>query len=87
MWTQILLIFGVWAIWSIEERLLEVPEWLGSLIPLALGIGGQCLINPSWWWLGFGTGGAAMFVMRLADLLLVGADFVKVAVLRSQRAR
>jgi hypothetical protein len=42
-----------------------------------LGVGGQALISPDKLWLGLGIGGLAMVLSRLADLLLVTADWVR----------
>ena len=43
------------------------------------------MINPSYWWLGLGLGGAAKLLMLLADVLLVTADWIRVHVLRANR--
>lgn len=81
------MVFAVWAIWSAIAAYLDASEWVWRLLPLALGVGGQCLLDAHRWWLGLGLGGAAVLLMRIGDLLLVTADWVKVAVLRSQKTR
>jgi len=82
---QLLAIFAVWAIWSLVATLFEGSEWVWIVLPLTLGLAAQCLIAYHDWWLGLGIGGAAILVMRVADLLLVATDWVRVNVLRNQR--
>ena len=78
-------IAAVWGIWNVAQSLLDGPEWFWKLLPFALGVGGQALIDYDHWWYGLGLGAAAMLVMLIADLLLVTADWIRFAALRSQR--
>ena len=84
---QAFVVFGVWALWSLATLFWEAPPWVWYAVPLALGVAGQALIDYHDWWLGLGLGGAVIFLMRLADLLLVTTDWIRVHVLRAQRTR
>lgn len=84
---QAVVVFGVWALWSLATLFWAASPWVWGIVPLALGVAGQCLIDYHHWWLGLGLGGAALFLMRLADLLLVTTDWIRVLVLRAQRTR
>ena len=84
---QVIVVFGVWALWSLIALFWEASPWVWITVPLVLGVVGQVLIDYDRWWLGVGLGGAAMFLMRLADLLLVTGDLARVHVLRAQRTR
>jgi hypothetical protein len=84
---QVVVVFGVWALWSLIAAFWEASPWVWIVVPLALGVVGQVLIDYDRWWLGIGLGGAALFLMRLADLLLVTTDWIRVLVLRAQRTR
>ena len=81
-------VLGVWAVWNALATYVEGPGWFWTVLPLVLGIGGQALIDASTWWWGLGIGGAAILVMRLNDLLLVTADWIRVTLLqRGPRTR
>ena len=82
---HVLIVFGVWALWLLASLFFQASEWVWVVGALAAGVGGQCLLDYHRWWLGVGIGGAAIFLMRLADLLLVVTDWVRFAVLRSQQ--
>jgi hypothetical protein len=82
---QVVVVFGVWALWSLLTLFVEASPWVWVVVPLVLGVIGQALVDYEQWWLGIGLGGAAIFVMRLADLLLVTTDWIRVHVLRAQR--
>jgi hypothetical protein len=82
---QLLVALAVWGLWTILSEIIEASPWFWRVFPIVLGVGGQCLIDYSRWWLGLGLGGAAMLLMRISDLLLVTADLCKVHVLRQQR--
>jgi hypothetical protein len=82
---QALVVLAVWAVWSLLQFFFEASPWVWVVIPLILGVGGQALIDHDKLWLGLGIGGAAILVMRLHDLMLVVTDWVRVAVLRTQR--
>jgi hypothetical protein len=84
---QVVVVFGVWALWSLLALFLEASPWVWIVVPLVLGVVGQVLIDYDKWWLGLGLGGAAIFLMRLADLLLVTTDWIRVLVLRAGRTR
>jgi hypothetical protein len=84
---QFIVVFGIWALWSLASLFWEASPWVWIVVPLALGVAGQVLIDYHDWWLGFGLGGGALFLMRLADLLLVTADWIRVLVLRAGRTR
>jgi hypothetical protein len=84
---QVIVVFGVWALWSLLALFLEASPWVWIAVPLVLGVAGQVLIDHDKWWLGLGLGGAAIFLMRLADLLLVTTDWIRVLVLRAGRTR
>lgn len=77
--------FGVWILWSVAEVFLEAPQWTWRLVAVVLGIGAMILIDPSEWWLGIAIGGFAAFLMLVADLLLVTADWIRVHILRPRR--
>lgn len=81
----VVVVLAVWGICTIAERHLEASPWIWSLLPYVLGVGGQALINPSYLWYGVGLGAAAVLLMRVSDLLLVTADWVRFAALRTQR--
>ena len=78
-------VLGVWVIWNVLSQFFEAPEGFWALLPIALGIGGQCILDYREWYLGIGIGGLAVLTMRISDLLLVAADWFRVAVLRHQR--
>lgn len=80
-----LVALAVWAFWSLLTEYFEANRLFWYLFPLALGVGGQCLIDYHRWWLGFGIGGLAVMLMKVSDLLLVSTDCVRVTVLRQQR--
>jgi hypothetical protein len=80
-----IVVLAVWGIWNVAQSLLDGPEWFWKLLPFVLGVGGQALIDYDHWWYGLGLGAAAMLVMLVADLLLVTADWIRFAALRSQR--
>jgi hypothetical protein len=73
---------GVWAVWSTLLEIVDASPWFWRVLPLALGVGAQCLLDWDRWWLGLGLGGLALLFMRLADLLLVTADWVRLTILR-----
>ena len=81
----VLVVLAVWGIWSVASSLLDGPEWSWKLLPFALGLGGQALIDHDHWWYGLGLGGAAMILMLITDLLLVTADAIRFSALRPQR--
>ena len=85
MLEHLLVVFAVWGLWVLAATELDLPEWGWLTFALAAGVAGQCMINPSYWWLGLGLGGAAKFLMLLADVLLVTADWIRVHVLRANR--
>ena len=82
---HVLIVFGVWGLWTLVSQFYTASEWVWTVSALVLGVGGQLALDYHQWWLGLGCGGAAIFLMRLADLLLVATDWVRFAVLRSQR--
>ena len=82
---HLLVVFAVWGLWVLAATQLVFPEWGWIAFALGAGVAGQCMINPSYWWLGLGLGGAAKLLMLIADLLLVGADLIRVHVLRANR--
>ena len=81
----VLVVLAVWGIWSAAVSLLEGPEWAWKLVPFVLGVAGQALVDYHHLWYGIGLGGAAMFLMLVADLLLVAADSIRFNVLRRPR--
>lgn len=76
---------AIWGLWEVLDEHLEISTWIAIIFPFVLGIGGQALIDHDKLWLGLGIGGLTMFISRLADLLLVTTDWVKVSVLRQPR--
>jgi hypothetical protein len=80
-----LVALAVWVLWSSLAEYFEANRLFWLLLPLVLGVGGQCLIDYHRWWLGFGLGGLAVMLMKVNDLLLVSTDWIRVAVLRQQR--
>lgn len=76
-------LFGVFAVWAIVDTtqyFLEAPVWFWRLLPFLLGVATQALLDPDWELLvvnGLGIGGASMFVMTLANVLLVTGDRVR----------
>ena len=81
----VVVVLAVWGITNVAATHLEGSEWIWSLLPYLLGVGGQALINPSYLWYGVAWGAAAVLLTRLSDLLLVTADWVRFAALRMQR--
>lgn len=79
MW--ILGVFAIWLVVVITESWIETPPWAWRITIGLLGIGWQCLIDASHWWLGVGIGGAAVALSLVTDLLLVLTDWVRVQVL------
>ena len=77
----LMVIFGVWLLWNLLQEEVTVPGWFQYLVAIALGIGGQCLIDPSNWWYGLGLAGAAGFLLLMGDVLLVTRDALKARVL------
>ena len=77
--------FGVWILWSLASVFLEAPEWAWRVAAIVVGIGAMILIDADRWWLGVAIGGFAAFLMLVADLLLVTADWVRVTLLRTTR--
>ena len=80
-----LVVFAIWGLWSMAATQFTADEWLWDASALILGLGGQLLIDWDEWWLGPGMGGAAIFLMKIADLLLVTTDAVKQYVLKGGR--
>lgn len=85
MTEQLLGVFAVWIVWTVADHFLEAPQWIWYACAVAGGIVWEVALNPSWWWLGVGVGGAAAFVYLLADLILLATDAAKVSVLRKTR--
>lgn len=81
----LLAVLTVWAVWNLASTFYEASEAVWLAVTLVLGIGAQILIDLDHWWWGVGIGGAAVLVMRLSDLLLVTADWIRFAALRQQR--
>ena len=82
---HLLVVFGIWGLWTLVALFFTASEWVWVVSALVLGVGAQLALDYHHWWLGLGAGGAAILLMRLADLLLVVTDWVRFAVLRSQR--
>jgi hypothetical protein len=80
-----LVALGVWVIWNTMSQFFEAAPAFWALLPIGLGVGGQCILDYRSWYLGIGLGGLAVILMRISDLLLVAADWFRVAVLRHQR--
>lgn len=78
-------VFAVWLVRSTLEPYVTAPKWAWYLLMALFGIGWQLLVEPSQWWLGIGIGGAAAALVLVTDLLLVLADWARVAVLRRSR--
>ena len=85
MTEQILGVLAVWGAWTLAEHFLEAPKWMWQALAIAAGIGWQCALNASHWWLGIGVGAGAMLLYLLSDLVLVATDSCKVHVLRHTR--
>jgi len=80
-----LVALGVWAIWSLLTVYFEANRLFWELLPIALGIGGACILDYREWYFGIGLGGLASMFMRISDVLLVAADALRFQVLRHQR--
>jgi len=80
-------IFALWLAWQVADAFVEFSQsWVWWVILGVAGVSYQCaFINPSWWWMGLGIGGAAVFLGLLTDLMLVAGDACKVHVLRNSR--
>ena len=71
----VLVVLAVWGIWTLPA----VPSWRdrngpGRLLPLRSRRCWAGLGRPLHLWYGIGWGAAAMFLMLVADVLLVAAD-------------
>lgn len=79
-------VFALWLAWQIAQVFLTADAWLWFAILAVAGVSYQCVfLNPSYWWLGLGVGGAAAFLGLLTDLMLLAGDAAKVHVLRNSR--
>jgi hypothetical protein len=80
-------IFAVWLAWQVAQHFLTADNWLWWTLLVVAGVSYQCIfMNPSYWWMGLGIGGAAAFLGLVADLMLLAGDACKVHVLRSSRS-
>lgn len=79
-------VFAIWLVWQVADNFLTADRWLWWVLLLIAGVAYQCfLVNPSYWWMGIGIGGAAAFLGAVADLMLLAGDVCKVHVLRNSR--
>jgi hypothetical protein len=80
-------IFALWLAWQVADVFVEFSQpWVWWVILAVAGVGYQCaFLNLSFWWMGLGVGGAAVFLGLLTDLMLVASDAAKVHVLRNSR--
>jgi len=83
----VLVVFGIWLVWTVTEVWVTAPRWAWLGGAAALGIAAQLVLDTGRWWLGIGYGGAAAFLALAADLLLVVTDLCKVRVLRDNPRR
>ena len=74
---HVLAVFAVWLLWNLLVMLLTTPDWFPWVIAIALGIGFELLIDPSYWWLGVGIAGAAGVLVLIGDLLLITTDAIR----------
>jgi hypothetical protein len=84
---QLLGVLAVWGAWTLAEHFLEGPKWLWEALAIAAGIGWQCALHLSDWWMGIGIGAGASLLYVLSDLVLVATDACKVHVLRNTRSK
>jgi hypothetical protein len=82
---HVLGVLAVWIVWISLEQAVEMPRLAWYALAAALGIGWELLVEPKYWWLGIGVGGAAALLFLLTDLILVATDAAKVSVLRRTR--
>ena len=78
-------VLAVWLVWTSLDLWIEMPRVAWYALAVALGIGWELLVNPSYWWLGIGVAGAAVLLFLFTDLILVATDAAKVTVLRRTR--
>lgn len=86
MTDQVLGVLAVWILWTIAYHFLEAPQWVWYSLAIVAGVAWEVMLNPSWWWLGVGVGGGAVFLYLLADLVVLATDLAKVWVLRHTRS-
>jgi hypothetical protein len=78
-------IFAIWLAWTIAQVFIETREWVWWGLLLGTGVAYQVVfLDPSYWWLGLGIGGAAAFLGLVADVLLLVGDLARVHVLRNR---
>lgn len=82
---QVLGMLAIWILWSVAAHFITAPQWGWFSGAVVAGIAWELLVEPSTWWLGFGVGGGAAFLMLLTDLIMVATDSAKVSVLRNRR--
>ena len=81
----VVVVLAVWGVCDTAKVLLEGPEWAWRILPFVLGLAGQALVNPSYLWYGIGWGAAAVVLTLVSDVLLVTADWIRFAALRTQK--
>ena len=79
--SQLLAVFAVWILWTIQGIVITTPEWFPYALAVVAGVGLELLIDPSRWYLGIGIGGAAGFLVLISNVLLVVADAIRAGVL------
>jgi len=79
-------IFAIWLAWQIAQHFLTSDQWVWWILLGVFGVAWVvAFMNPSYWWLGLGIGGAAAFLGAVADLMLLAGDAARVHVLRNSR--
>jgi hypothetical protein len=82
---QSLAVLAVWGLWMFLATVIEAGERVWNAFALVAGLGAQALLDLEHIFLGLGIGGGAILLMRVADVLLVTADWIRVTVLRNRR--
>lgn len=81
------IVFAIWLVRHTLPIIFTTPEWFPFVVSLAMGIGGQCLVDAHNWWWGIGWAGLAGAVLMLTDLVLVTTDGLRARVLSDTRRR
>jgi len=81
------IVFAIWLARHAIPTFLTTPEWFPFVVSLAMGVGGQCLVDAHNWWWGIGWAGLASAVLLFTDLLLVTTDALRERVLIATRRR
>lgn len=81
------IVFAIWLVRHALPQFFTTPEWFPFVVSIAMGIGGQCLVDIDNWWWGIGWAGLAGAILMLTDLALVTTDRLRSEVLNNTRRR